>query len=366
MDLVFWQNILSPHQVPYIRALASRLHQVTIVTPEILTAERAGLGWEAPGLGDARLVLAPDRDEVDRLVIDSPRHCVHIWGGSRSTYLGNRALRLCISRRRRVGIVTESPDPRGIGGLMRWIKYARERLVVGGNFDFVMAMGEIGIRWFRACGYSSEKLFPFCYVTEIEPSQGVGNLGQNVFTIVFAGRLVTLKGTDVLLEALRSFPNRHWRLKVIGEGPEQESLRMLASRHAISDRVEWLGSLPPSKVHAEMAQADLFVLPSRKDGWGAVVNEAIMAGTPVVCSDACGASDLIRHPWLGTVFESENVESLCGALATWITRGRSASTERARIAAWSRRINGGSVARYFEQVLRHVYEGNRRPEAPWY
>ena len=63
-------------------------------------------------------------------------------------------------------------------------------------------------------------------------------------------------------------------------------------------------------MQACIAAADLLALPSRWDGWGLVVNEALAVGVPVIASNACGASDLIRQDVNGYVFTSEDAASL--------------------------------------------------------
>jgi glycosyltransferase involved in cell wall biosynthesis len=114
-----------------------------------------------------------------------------------------------------------------------------------------------------------------------------------------------------------------------------------------------------------MERADVLLLPSHKDGWGAVVNESLMAGTPVICSTACGAAELVRQPWLGTVFRAGSVEDLAKALKHWIDLGTRSPIERERIRNWTTRISGQAVASYFVSIMEHVYQAANRPTAPW-
>ena len=62
----------------------------------------------------------------------------------------------------------------------------------------------------------------------------------------------------------------------------------------LPNRVQWFGKFPMSEVAKKMADADCLVLPSLHDGWGAVVSEALIAGTPVICSDACGSAGVVE------------------------------------------------------------------------
>jgi glycosyltransferase involved in cell wall biosynthesis len=115
-----------------------------------------------------------------------------------------------------------------------------------------------------------------------------------------------------------------------------------------------------------LEHADVLLLPSRYDGWGAVVNEALMCGVPVVCSDNCGAADLLREPWRGSTFKMGSVESLQIVLRGWIERGRRNEESTARIRDWSSALEGPQEARYLVEIVKYLQEGGQRPSPPWY
>jgi glycosyltransferase involved in cell wall biosynthesis len=110
---------------------------------------------------------------------------------------------------------------------------------------------------------------------------------------------------------------------------------------------------------------DLLLLPSRYDGWGAVVNEALMCGVPVVCSDNCGAAELLREPWRGATFKAGSAEDLRMVLRRWMERGKLTKQSRVRIREWSSAIEGAPLARYFVEVVEFVRDGGVRPIPPW-
>lgn len=363
MRLIFWQNIISPHQAGFMRALAERGHDVTVVARETMSAGRQRLGWEPPSLGAARVVIGPSAADMKRIVGEGPLDTIHCIAGARVDATGTLVARECRAVRRRMGIITETPDPRGIGGLLRWGKYALERMTIGRSFDFVLAMGETGVRWFRGCGYPADRVFPFAYATEGAACTAEAEATAGLLRLLFVGRLVDLKGVDVLLRAMA--PATDVELEVIGDGPLRTRLERLADSLGLGPRVQWKGQLKPAEIPPRLAQADVVVLPSRKDGWGAVVNEALMTGTPVICSSACGAYDLVRYDWLGTVVRAGDVQSLRDTIVRWAARGRRTPAERLRIREWSRCITGDSLAAYLEAVFQHVYEDAARPVAPW-
>jgi glycosyltransferase involved in cell wall biosynthesis len=183
--------------------------------------------------------------------------------------------------------------------------------------------------------------------------------------LIYLGQCAHRKGIDIALRALAGMTRLMWRLSVIGSGPEEEQWRQLAEQLGIGTRVCFTSALPYEKAMAELAKSDLLLLPSRYDGWGAVVNEALMAGVPVVCSDACGAQDLLREVWRGEVFPSGSVSALRNILETRIAGGRLDAEARERIQRWSRCLEGDAGAAYILSVIQHVYEGGPRPVTPW-
>jgi glycosyltransferase involved in cell wall biosynthesis len=234
--------------------------------------------------------------------------------------------------------------------------------------QFILAMGRQGVEWYRKCRFPESRIYPFAYVTEANvgrvpeatPPRFTGDV-----TVAFLGQMIHRKGGDVLLRALASQPDRNWRLRMTGEGESRPSWERLASQLGISDRVTFTGAVPNEEGRALVGSADFLVLPSRFDGWGAVANEALMQGVPVLCSDRCGARDLLAETWRGEIFKAGSVEGLRDALARWINRGKRTPDLTRRIKGWSRCLGGESVADYFAAVLRHVYECAPRPIAPW-
>jgi glycosyltransferase involved in cell wall biosynthesis len=96
------------------------------------------------------------------------------------------------------------------------------------------------------------------------------------------GRLAPDKGFDVLLEAADGLPVD---IQLAGTGPEEARLRRLAGPN-----VEFLGQVERDALPDLYADADVVVMPSRSDPWGMVLNEAALAGRPLVSTDAAGAA----------------------------------------------------------------------------
>jgi glycosyltransferase involved in cell wall biosynthesis len=131
--------------------------------------------------------------------------------------------------------------------------------------------------------------------------------------VLWVGRMVPVKGLDVLLEAwaavLRTIPTA--LLVLVGEGDERAALERRAA--SLGDSVRFAGARP----HAELADwyraADLLVLPSRSEGVPNVLLEALACGTPFVASDVGSVASLATPEC--EVVPAESPRALAGAIA---------------------------------------------------
>lgn len=366
MEIIFWHNILSPHQASFIRALANSSHDVSVVASEATTQARTDMGWAVPDFGQARVILCPSAEQVCKIVDQSGTESVHVIAGARGTPLGKHATKRCIALRRRIGIISEAADPRGVKAWARWAKYSGEFFFQGNHFDFILGMGETGVKWFKRCGYPEAKLFPFCYVVDpVNDKMPLISKPVSGVCILYVGQFVQRKGIVLLLEGFHRVKNTCAVLVLMGDGVERASLLQRIEMGNMSQRVKIISSVANSEARELIAACDLFVLPSLYDGWGAVVNEALMAGTPVICSDKCGASDLIQYPWMGSVFQAGDVLDLTVMMDKWIANGVLMPDQRKRIRDWSECISGQRIAEYFLKVIEHIYGNAQRPTAPW-
>jgi len=369
MNLVFWQNMLSIHQSAYIRALADMGHNVTMVAERDVILVRRELGWDAPNFGPVRVLLSPDEKTVSELVCESVKDTVHVIGGLRGYNLGERAFHACQSNGARMGFLSEGADPRGVRGVARRVLYNFDRIRYGRNMDFVLAMGRNGVRWYRERGWPQGRIFASAYITELPRMEDLDCCGRGSddrFEIIFVGQLISRKGVDILLRVLGRIGSKNWRLTVVGDGPLRSGYEAIARRIGVDNRTQFLGALPNRQTLDLIASSDLLVLPSRFDGWGAVVNEALMRGVPAICSDRCGASDLLMERWRGEVFPAEDTDALRVALCLWLDGGRKTPELSRRIRSWAECIEGPKAARYLIAVLDHVYRGGGCPDPPWY
>lgn len=168
--------------------------------------------------------------------------------------------------------------------------------------------------------------------------------------ILFAGRLLRLKGVDLLLRALPRLSDAH--LAVVGSGEEDGALRSLADEVA-KGRVHFLGFLNQTELARAYAAADVLCLPSRLEAWGLVVNEAIAMGRPVVVTDSCGVAADIAKTGAGLVAPSESAGALAQALHRALEGAKSGQFD-AGIRAFNDRHHPRATA---EAIVRALDDG---------
>jgi len=120
------------------------------------------------------------------------------------------------------------------------------------------------------------------------------------------GRLHRNKAFDTALHVLANTPNAY--LWIAGDGPEEETLRQLASSLGISERVRFLGWRDDAA--ALLAAADVFLCSSRHEPLGNMVLEAWAHGVPVVAAKSQGPSQLITHNKTGLLAPIDDADAL--------------------------------------------------------
>lgn len=131
-------------------------------------------------------------------------------------------------------------------------------------------------------------------------------------SILFVGRMAPEKGVPVLLEAFADAA-QHYRdasLTMVGDGPERLRLEARSIELGLQDRVRFTGYLSQTEVAAEMAKADLFVLPSFSEGLPVVLMEAMAAGLPVLTTGIAGVPELVEDGITGRLAFPGDIISL--------------------------------------------------------
>lgn len=183
-------------------------------------------------------------------------------------------------------------------------------------------------------------------------------LGFEGVVILFVGRMVDFyKRVAVLLEAQKQLEQKKLpaQLVLVGEGPDRVAYEQLCAEYGLKS-VLFVNFLEHAQLCDYYAAADIFVLPSRSETWGLVINEAMEFGLPIVTTSAVGAApDLVPNEENGFVVPPEDVTGLAHALEMLVSDGalRARMGERSRqvIEHFTPEIWADKFAHAIEQML---------------
>lgn len=145
-------------------------------------------------------------------------------------------------------------------------------------------------------------------------------LADGAMVFLYVGRMEPYKGLQELLNAFARLPAAaaSAALLLVGDG----SLRdVLAETTTADPRIRWTGRLSGTALLDAYAAADVFVLASRFEPWGLVVNEAMAAGLPVIATERVGCvDDLIQNGRNGFIVPARDAEALAKAMIRFANR----------------------------------------------
>lgn len=333
--IYFWQRIISPHMAGLALSLSGRGYNLTYVVEERMSNVRAAQGWEPPDLGLANCVIAEQKCQVHQVVNDAPANSIHICQGVRGNGLINYARMQLRVRGYAYWVIMEKVDDAGWIGLLKRLIYSYHLFRQKKHIRGILAIGEKTSQWLVRRGFSADKIYAFAYFLPVErPCLNSDSPSDRPFRFIYAGQMIPRKRVDLLLAAFYEISEKQAELILIGDGPQKLPLQSKAQELGLKS-AHWLGQLSMSEVRTHLSNADCLVLPSRHDGWGAVVSEALMAGTPVICSDACGAAVAVQASSVGGVFVSGDQNDLRKLLVRCLNAGRISWDSRNRIASWA-------------------------------
>jgi glycosyltransferase involved in cell wall biosynthesis len=149
--------------------------------------------------------------------------------------------------------------------------------------------------------------------------------------LLATGNLIPRKGYDLLLRVLGDLGDLHWRLRVVGrivDRAYRRRLDRLARRLRLEGRVQFTGELRGEDLAQEYRQADVFVFPSRYEGYGISLAEAVRAGLPFVAFASGAVAEVTGGR--GLLLPPGDLRGFGGALAGLI-RDREARRQAARL-----------------------------------
>ena len=315
MTLTFVSNYINHHQIPVSNELYRLLGEdYTFIQTEPVEEERLRMGWQdESGRIPYLMLFYTEPDKCERLILDSD---VVVFGGTDDeSYIKPRLkagkLVLRYSERIYKSGQWKAISPRGLKKKyedhIRYRKAPVYLLCAGGyvasDFHLVRAYPDKMLKW----GY-----FPM--TKHLDKEKLLQKHKEGVVSLMWAGRFIDWKHPElpVLLAEYLKKKGYKMHLSMVGGGDMEAEIRRMISDKKLEKEVSLCGYLQPEQVRKMMEKTEVYLFTSDyKEGWGAVLNEAMNSGCAVLASHAIGAVPfLLRHGENGVVFESGNLKDM--------------------------------------------------------
>lgn len=246
-----------------------------------------------------------------------------------------------------------------------WREYLK-RLLAKTLFDYGIAGGKPHTRYLVDLGFRTDRIAGFYDVVDNDyyfrltgearrsPGQYVRlNLPDAYF--LFVGRLSPEKNVTGLLREFAQYRREggRWSLVLVGDGPQRTALEQYAATLGVAPIVRFEGLKSTPDTIPYYAFSGCFILPSTREPWGLVVNEAMASSIPVIASTQCGcAEDLVNPGVTGFTFNPFQPGALAHLMATMAAMPSDARIAMGR-AAWAH-VSAYSPQQWAEEVARIV------------
>jgi glycosyltransferase involved in cell wall biosynthesis len=360
--IVFWEPTVSPHKTQFLSEIANISPGVDIIciAHEELSSVRLNQGWEADYESNVKIIVKPNLNELKKLVLEIGRNNVmHVFSGWRwfSTLISG----LSIIRQEGLNfsIMAEPRVYHGATGVARYFQSLATEGWIRNNVKHVFAIGAKGEKWFKMVGYESKKIKNFAYFVKSPLyNEGIKPAGDDL-CIGYLGRLIDMKGVGDVITAC-SILKDEVSLSLAGYGDMKNIYIDQADR--LNVRAIFHDPIPMSSIGNFLRGLDVLILPSRSmdDGWGVVVSEALMCGTPVIVSDLVGSSMAVINNDFGRVVPARHPLNISEAIRDIgkISRDNVFRDNMAKRA--SAMLSAKAGAKYFLNILNGEYDDGKK------
>ena len=380
-NFVAWQPVLTDHQAYTLQELSRQSGAPVIAyVSRLENAVRKAQGWSDTRVTSIERRLLPPQDTLRDCYrrLQAHRHDVHLFCSPFEQFKMMRSLLMAAWLRIDFYLISEPYSPQTEGYfhddrylvhlVRRWLRplaYQCYALLIRRRTSGIFAISSLAVRQYLSSGVSAGKLFPFGYFVPHVAGPAApwpkSIARPTELRLVFVGNLIRRKGLDLLISAVKRLLAEGYAVTLDVFGPGSTEPYAFDARY-----IRHLGLIPFGQSQSVIAGYDALVLPSRYDGWGVVVNEALSAHVPVVCSSHVGARTLVENFGAGSVFTSDDAGALCQALKHLLTDAKALPRMREAAARAEPAIEPAVAARYMLAVINAAPRAKADIASPWY
>src|SRR5690554_952351 len=326
MNIIFWLEYPLFHVAPLIKSLS--FHEginITVVTEFEIPQWRLDMGFYKPDFGLAKEYFCPGPQERKILINDfSSNNDYHVFHGLRHVKENFKCFKALVNKDTYVGLYFEPQQFAGsLKAKLRKMYYRLLMLRYGKKINFMLALGDLGANQYIELGLPAHKVFPFEYYFDQPTAESFYKNPSEKLSFLYAGQLVKRKNIGLVIDAINLVVKQgrsDFEFLIIGDGEQKNELKKLVLDYELDSFIKFSNSVPSEELKEYYLSADAFILASRFEGWGAVATEAISFGLPLIISDGCASSCIIKDEYHGFAFENDSVESLKNKLSLFINK----------------------------------------------
>lgn len=311
MKITFVSNYINHHQIPVSNVLYQELgNDYHFIQTEPMEEERVKMGWETALVDSPYVINYYDQETKSKELIETSD--IVIFGGvDDESYIEKRLKDKKIVIRCSERIYKEGQwkaiSPRGLRKKYHdHTRYRNDKVYllcagayVASDFNIIKAYPNKMFQW----GY-------FPQVKEYDETELMNKKQGEIVRLLWAGRMIDWKHPEypIMLAKKLKEESISFHLKIIGSGPLEETINHDIIKYGLEDNITLMGFVSPEIVRKEMEEANIYIFTSDyKEGWGAVLNEAMNSGCAVVSNLALGAAPyLIEHGKNGYLYPNKD------------------------------------------------------------
>jgi glycosyltransferase involved in cell wall biosynthesis len=331
LRVILLTNLIPPYHKPLLQALARRYQALRVLLSTPMEPNRPWKvdwddldvvvqrtcttkgAWHHPrGFSEPVAVHIP-LDTLQQLRSFSPDVIISAEMGAR-TLLAMLFRKLNPVSRLIIWAEAAESTERGRG----WARHIARKIFVK-NADAFLAVGASAVKYLESVGAPSAKIFKIAYTTNVErfAAKPLTRPPDRARRLLFCGQFIERKGLIPFLQVLSRWASDHpdhaVNLALVGDGPLRPQLSQVLL--ATNVKLELLGVFQYEDLPEIYASAGIFVLPTLADTWAVVVNEALVAGLPVLGSAyAQAVEELIQEGRNGWIFRPDDAEDTYKAI----------------------------------------------------
>lgn len=348
--VVVLTQLNSPYQVEFFnRVAASGGCHIEVI---YLTDKDRNRQWVAPDIAHSHVILT-ETPSLRKNALDSIASADLVIFNYYTDIFAWRAIRSRARSGKPWVFWGERPGFFHLGAPGRWFRRVflaplHERKVP------IWGVGGFGIEGYQAEFGLDRAYANVPYYSNLERFDCPARNRSDTRTVLYSGSFIQRKGADLLARAFVRAWKEHpcLRLALMGAGELEESMRK--TLEPCGGAVEWIGFQPWDELPSRYARADFFCLPSRYDGWGLALVEALASGLPAIGTDSTGAAvELVKegeNGWLIPAGDEGALVEALGRAATLPPADLARMEARAREAAKLQSLDSG--ARNFMKSVR--------------